>query len=324
MGGPGTLRTPSRPEPLSFRVRGVPHDTREASPTDKLTSPQLIPSRVKGRVFRVFSHPRAAPHGSGFFFSRTMDSWDGYNYYTTNSTEWIVLMNLSTSEWDIGFLPPHVVAIPGPFNSSYNFSADTLVIENASRAEFGSRDIEQVIFGAASGLIIAWAILFLAWHLKRGTLFKPRASSSHPTDDDENTLPLHANRNFLSATEFRKKLDIVYDSEDTELELYKRGIRGDGVSSEDIEVGTELLRKMYKKDLQVWASQSAVEYSQQDRLLWMDQSDSLLAELRSLVGEWNTRRPGAAEEWTREEQQELNTLVKMLSELPQTRYPTDG
>ncbi len=253
-----------------------------------------------------------------------MESWDNYNYYTTNSTEWIVLMNLSTSEWDIGFLPPDVVAIPGAFNSSYNFSADTLVIPNASRAEFGTRDIEQVIFGAASGLIIAWGILFLAWHLKRGTLTKPRASSSHPTDDDENTLPLHANHNFLSVPEFKRKLSAVYDDEETELELYKRGIRTDGVNSEDIEVGTELLRKMYKKDLQVWAAQSAVEYSQADRLLWMDQSDSLLAELRRLVGEWNTRRPGAAEEWTREEQQELNTLVRMLSELPQTRYPADG
>jgi len=90
-----------------------------------------------------------------------MESWDGENYYTTNFTEMVALMNLSTAEWGVGYLPPNLVAIPDALNDTYGFGSDTLVIEYAARTEVGSRDTEKVIFGVTSGVVILWAAVWL-------------------------------------------------------------------------------------------------------------------------------------------------------------------
>ncbi|KAI0450096.1 hypothetical protein F5B21DRAFT_529306 [Xylaria acuta] len=34
-----------------------------------------------------------------------MESWENYNYYTTNATTWVELMNLSTAEFGLGYFP---------------------------------------------------------------------------------------------------------------------------------------------------------------------------------------------------------------------------
>lgn len=257
-----------------------------------------------------------------------MESWDGYNYYTTNTKEWVVLMNLSTTEWNIGWLPPNVVAIPGPLNSSYNFSAGTLVIENASRANFGSRDIEKVIFGVTAGLVLLWALPWFGYHWWKGNLLNPRGSADHDEPDGGDHLHVASPSGatvfggnaggFMPADRFKEELDAFYEDVQTELELHERTIQTDGVSPEDVEGGTELLRKMYDITLGIWATQNAQEVSIEERELWMDQSDALMADLRSLVASWNTRQNLAG--WSQEEQLELNQLAEILRRIPEKRY----
>ncbi|KAG7284674.1 hypothetical protein NEMBOFW57_009283 [Staphylotrichum longicolle] len=253
-----------------------------------------------------------------------MKSWNGYNYYTTDPQKWVQLMNLSTAEWNIGPLPPNVVAIPGPLNSSYNFPAGVLVIENASRTTFGSRDIENVIFGATAGLVPLWALPWFGYHWWQGTLLNPKGSAHHDEEpDDGGGYPRDASPSgttvfgsggggggFMPADRFREELDAIYEDVRTELELYERTIQVDGVSAEDVEGGTELLRKLYETRLKIWASQNALEYSNEEWDLWLDQCDALMAGLKSLVDSWNTRQNLAG--WSPEEQNEIAQLAEML------------
>lgn len=108
-----------------------------------------------------------------------MESWEGYNYYTTNSSKWILLMNLSTSEWGVSPLPPFLVALNGsladqPPDVEYNSS--TLVIEHAGQAETGDRATEKIIFGITSAIAISFWLVWL-W-MNRKTLLDPLGSAA--------------------------------------------------------------------------------------------------------------------------------------------------
>ncbi|KAM7208581.1 chaperone protein DnaK, partial [Naviculisporaceae sp. PSN 640] len=259
----------------------------------------------------------------------TMESWRGYNYYTANATKWVQLMNLSTSEWNIGPLPPNVVAIPGPLNSSYNFSPETLVIENASQVSFGSRDIEKVLFGATSGLVLLWAFLWLAWNRKK--LLEPRGSSTlrsseeidhgHSLDGDtahnNSVLELGAmgDGRFVTAKRFKDELDVYYENVRTELELYEKNPKIDGVDPEDVEAGTELLRRRYDTQLGIYSEQNSNEVSQRERDQMAEQSEVLLADLRKLVESWRAGKVNTAG-WSPEELQELKEIGEKLRAMP--------
>src|SRR3569833_432328 len=255
-----------------------------------------------------------------------MESWDPYNYYTTNPKEWVKLKNLSTAERNIGFLPAGVVAIPGPLNSSYNFTAGTLVTENASRTNFGSRDIEKVIFGAASGLVLLWALPWFFYHLWKGTLLSPRGSTDHgePEADDHPrpTSPSgttvfggYVDSGFMPANVFEKELDVFYEDVRTELELHEKKIKADGVSAEDVERGTEMLRKLYDNRLGLWATRNAQEFGIEEWNLLAEQSDVLVKDLRGLIASWTARENAVV--WSQEERHELQQLVSALRQLPE-------
>lgn len=266
-----------------------------------------------------------------------MESWKGYNYYTTDPAKWVELMNLSTSQWNIGPLPPDVVAIPGPLNASYNFPPGTLVIENVSQVSFGSRDIEKVIFGATSGLVLLWAFSWVSWNLWKGILLQPRGSTLpsseetepghglHPTNLDGKTvadssvLELGAMGNgFIPASRFKTELDVYYDDVRTELEMYEKNLRTDDVEAEDVEAGTELLRRMYDTQLGIYAMQNSNEVTQRDRDQMAEQSVALMADFRKLVASWSGKQNVVG--WSAEELEELKQLGALLKGHPENRY----
>lgn len=264
-----------------------------------------------------------------------MESWRGHNYYTTNTTKWVELMNLSTSEWNIGRLPPNVVAIPGTLNASYNFPPETFVIENASQVTFGSRDIEKVLFGATSGLVLLWAFSWLAWNWWKGILLEPRGSSTLPSSEE--TEPGHSldgetahnssmlelgamgDGGFVTAKSFKDELNVYYENVRTELELYEKNPRVDGVDPEDVEAGTELLRRIYDTQLGIYAMQNSHEVTQRERDQMAEQSEALLADLRKLVASWSSGKQNTAG-WSPEELQELKELGQLLRAIPENRY----
>ncbi|KAK4447446.1 hypothetical protein QBC34DRAFT_128416 [Podospora aff. communis PSN243] len=262
-----------------------------------------------------------------------MESWRGYNYYTANPAKWVELMNLSTSEWNIGPFPPNIVAIPGPLNASYNIPPGSLVIENASQANAGSRDTEKVIFGATSGLVILWAFGWCFWHWWKRTLFSPRGSKHLSSEDldggnayypdgdtvaDGSTLELGAMGNgFIPASRFKDELEIYYENVRTELELYEKKLGTDNVAPEDVEAGTELLRRRYLAQLGIYGMQNAHEVTEMERDQMAEKSDALMADFRKLVASWGGQQNTVG--WSEEEREELRELMALLKATSENR-----
>ncbi|KAI0811533.1 hypothetical protein GGR55DRAFT_105028 [Xylaria sp. FL0064] len=105
-----------------------------------------------------------------------MESWEGYDYYTTNTTTWVDLMKLSTTEFGLGYFPKAIVAIPGYLNSSAQFPDDTFVIELFGLDQFDQGQTVKALLGAVSGvaLFLGGLLLWVNWK----TIFHPRNSSN--------------------------------------------------------------------------------------------------------------------------------------------------
>jgi hypothetical protein len=185
-----------------------------------------------------------------------MESWEHYNYYTRNNTLWVPLMNYSTVEWGVGWLPSNVVAIPGPLNSSWNFPPGTIVIENANIEELSDkRTVESIAFGITSAIGLLWAALYLLHGKTTGTLFRPKpmhedttAKSSNPstTQSDSQLMSNASADNFKMADDFKRELLKYYETVTTvttELEIFERDASTQVLEGEDVEAVTELVRK---------------------------------------------------------------------------------
>ncbi|KAK7911709.1 hypothetical protein PG985_014190 [Apiospora marii] len=96
-----------------------------------------------------------------------MESWESNpsKIYTTNQTLWVELMNQSTSEWSLGWLPANVYAINGTLASSnppVQFPDGAFVIEGAGVTTAGSAAIEDLIFGLATAAVLLSGIIWLS------------------------------------------------------------------------------------------------------------------------------------------------------------------
>jgi hypothetical protein len=245
-----------------------------------------------------------------------MESWEGYNYYTTDNQKWIQLMNYSTAEWRVGWLPLNVAAIPGPLNNSWQFPPGTTVIENASLPDIGDRGIEKVVFGVTSGVVILWAAWWLGRSIYRGTLFKP-LSNHDETDND-------ADDGRLDHEEFMQTLcNYYYPPIQTELELYEKNPYVEDVAGEDVEAVMELLRRMYDCDLGLYSLQYSPEAQDEERDELRIKSDAILAEVRTIVTSWNHQQEDVqrrAQWWDKEERDRLREIVETMQMIPEKRY----
>ncbi|KAK3943371.1 hypothetical protein QBC46DRAFT_39759 [Diplogelasinospora grovesii] len=265
-----------------------------------------------------------------------MESWAGYNYYTTDPDKWVNLINLSTVEWGVAPLPPNVFAIPGSLNASYapgDFPNNSIIIENAAKTQFGSRDIEKIVFGITSGLAIAWGLGWLWWTWRKGDLFKPRNHNRQDGDPAalHHLLLSEENSDFVSAAKLRDELYNSYyepghkgpEMEDTSMAVAE----GTEVKSEDVEALIALVQKMYAFDLKLWAHQSDESMTASERDSLRRKSDAILADVRRVIISWNDQirnNPGAGSPWSQVEVEMLRLLEEILTvNLPTKRYHTE-
>ena len=247
-----------------------------------------------------------------------MESWEGHNYLTGANSKWVELMNLSTAEWNMGWLPPNVVAIPGALNDTYNFPLDTFVIQYASMSQIGPDNIEAVVFGVCSAIAWVWALAWLAWGVKDKSLLKPRAwarlASGGRTGRGSNDVHLGHYQNAppisgedgdgiasgsgsgidlvegeFYAADFEKRLDRYYPRFASYSEVYERDAKTGALEADEVTAASELLVRMLRNDSKLRALQRAtgVGADEMDRL--RAESDAMLAEVRRRVTAWSVK-----------------------------------
>lgn len=268
-----------------------------------------------------------------------MESWQGLNYYTTSPERWVHLMNLSTADFGVAPFPPNVIAITDTLWNRTNhsiplqFPNDTIIIENASKAQLGSRDVERIVFLGTSALAILWAVFWL-W-MNWGALLRPRSSRSPttaggPGDDNDVDIELAngggnltSNPNFIPASAFRTQIRyFYYQNIYSGIELVEKDHMYDEIDAEDVEEMIRLVQKMYETDLEIWSMQNVRHRtSQAERDELMRRSDGILHEVRRKVaGQW-TQQPSLGR-WNGEERRCLEQVRHILVEnLPENRYP---
>lgn len=271
-----------------------------------------------------------------------MESWLNENYYTTFPPKWIHLMNLSTAEFGLAPFPPNLIAINDTLLSLENTSFpltlpnNTIIIENAAKTTLGSRQVEQIVFLATSGLALLWGIFWL-WSNRDG-LFRPRSGGKIAGDEDEeeesngddielsagNTLT--TNPNFLSAAIFRERMKEFYPQNGCiGIELVEKDISAEEIDAEDVEEVITLVRKMYETDLKIWALQNVRDAgSRVEREALKRRSDGILGEVRRRVVQgWNCE-PSVGR-WEVEERKMVEGIGRILVDnIPEERYPGGG
>ena len=255
-----------------------------------------------------------------------MESWRGRNYLTSKPDKWIELMNLSTVEWGIGYLPAGLKAIAGRLNSSYQFPPHTTVIQNAGKEEAGSRDVEKIVFGVTSGVVIFWAIIWL--YLNYSKFSSVGNTPLNPTSSDAASLGTSItmnnfdDENFVKTRDFRDKLRyFYYESDKTEVEIREKDFRHESVDAEDIETVNALLRQMFSLDLKLWAGQQTRRARQGGNAELMAKSDAILAEVHRLVASWNVNlNDPQTTVATDAEKQEMRKIVEFLQRIGTQRY----
>jgi len=287
-----------------------------------------------------------------------MESWRGpdINIYTYNATKWVEYMNLSTLEWTIGYFPPNLVAIPGALSdtSAEQIANGSLVIENASRADLGTRAVEKVVFGVTAGLVILGAGIWLFLHWRHDTLFKSRKetrgtadhestkshrygagaaenaphelqslrSGSHGTPgatESLNTDAAAAENGVISYQAFRAKLTrFYYAGLDTELEVYEKG-EGDEPDGSDVEAVTDKLRRMYGLDLDYWARQGSRRYNRAALEHIRSQSRAIWTEVRMTINGWQHGRNPPVN-WSHAENASLQDINLTMGAMGEDRF----
>ncbi|KAH8879092.1 hypothetical protein GQ53DRAFT_775238 [Thozetella sp. PMI_491] len=247
-----------------------------------------------------------------------MNSWKGYNIYTTNNATWVELMNTSTLELGIGSFPPHVFALLGTANDSDRFPDGAFIIDNASRTDFGTDKIEQVIFASTAAIVIIAVAGWLWKNIKDKTLLKPSGLESTISGElprpnsPQSSLTLSTNE--MSGREFARQLNRFYDEAvDTELEMYEKKIREEGVDVDDIERAGDMIREIYELNLNLYGLQSATNVADGHKLLLRQKRDELITEATAVLTSWVE---GAKEiGWTGDEFQELQKTFRVLQDI---------
>ncbi|KAI0146245.1 hypothetical protein GGR57DRAFT_506538 [Xylariaceae sp. FL1272] len=200
----------------------------------------------------------------------SMESWENYNYYTTNSTQWVEPMNYITAKWGFGFFPPNVVALPGAFNSSSHVPSKSLVIEYAGRADTGSRATEAIVSGVVSALVISLLVVWLYFNRKTCSILSTHKETvnnhkDNSTGDSRASTELNSllDTKFWGIDEFRNQVfNFFYEAVYSEIEVAEKGLN-EAIDSDDIEAITDLVRKMYGLQLYLRSHQDSHNFTEQ-------------------------------------------------------------
>jgi hypothetical protein len=260
-----------------------------------------------------------------------MESWEESNYLTRDPALWVKLMNDSTVEWGVGPFPFNVAAIPGDLNGSQSFRPGTLVITNAGIPNIGDKDVEKVVFGVASGLIISWGIGWLLYSWKYNKFRVPLNSRRQPPLST--SVLSHSTATTQAAAQGKgdggpyrshkafghELLTYYYEPYSTETEEYQKDTRNAGVESDDVEEVSQLLRKLYENDMWVWSRWSAPAVSEIEKDQHRSNSDAILQDIFRIVDSWDDRHTSG---WSNEARQQLQAIKQQLDMIraPYPRY----
>ncbi|KAH0443917.1 hypothetical protein CcaCcLH18_00743 [Colletotrichum camelliae] len=266
-----------------------------------------------------------------------MESWEGHNYYTANISKWVDLMNISTADWGIGWLPSNVVAIPYALNDSIaaQYPENTTFIENASKSTTGHRATEKIVFGVVSGLAILWAVVWLYYSLRTdkfeyrpidfgssdnyGSAKPGRYSSSHGTLENGTSQ-------LMDVMEFERNLKRFYSQIKTGLEYEDKSSHGDtSIRGDDVEAVTNLLRIMYDLDLGIWSRQDihAGEDHEMHNTESRTRSNAIWAEVREIVGKWEAGLTNGSVRLPPNEQENMKDIISLFGQYRKDRYLED-
>ncbi len=263
-----------------------------------------------------------------------MESWAGYNVSTTDIAEWLYLMNLSTQEWGLAYLPPGIYVWDPTLNDSFHFPDNSTIIRIPSYAHWTTVQVEGIACGIAAAIALLWAIWYIWRNYKEifGSQSKTRALSSdeeskesHPHMRETRNAPgAHPTTVWqgepISDATFRHWISkFYYLNIVTEVELYENDCLLDGVEAEDVVAVTELVRKMCGIDFDVWRNQQArygISAGKGDEL--RIKSDAMLAEVRRIIAAYTRQRVA---NWTAAELEQLQAISRILREdIPESRY----
>ncbi|KAK0638695.1 hypothetical protein B0T16DRAFT_229279 [Cercophora newfieldiana] len=258
-----------------------------------------------------------------------MESWQSLNYNTRNVTKWTELMNLSTTEWNLGPLPPNLVAVQGTLNDSAlaAYPPGTVIIQNAGKTDLGDRAAEGVVFGLCSAVALLWAAAWLVWSIRDGTLLKPREGARtmvgrspgssetrvdhhHHQDEDEDGGAFHAEQ-------FEKRLlTTYYPTVASHPEVYEK--RGGSLEADEITGVSELLVRMFRNDMRLRGLRNAQRVSAEELEELRGVSDALLKEVHGRVERW--MGDGKDKGLDGAEREELKGVVTALARQKVPRY----
>lgn len=235
-----------------------------------------------------------------------MNSFYDQPYISSNRSVWVELMNKSTADWGLSPFPANVVALNGSLADAPQGSVptDAIVIENAGKTLLGDRPIEPIVFGITSSLAVICVVVFLVV----GFMNKSLGLSDQvvlPGEDSTERRPLgpgalergHGGigsgpnspsadgpHDFMTDAGFRRSLrDYYYPPTVTETELRDKDFVVETVDGDDIEAVTELLRKMYATDLEIWSRSGDHSFNPDAHKA---KSDAILAEVRDRFEAW--------------------------------------
>lgn len=253
-----------------------------------------------------------------------MNAWtnnDNVNIYTKDYTQWAKYMNLTTKELNVGPFPSNIVAIPGSFNDgNYDFPDDTIVVENTSRAKLNTRDIEQVVFGGASGVAILvmflwvlfrWKQLRLQIKILQGTGIYDAVGNPRPSGHSGSTATAVDDDRLVSDRDFRERLGLYYDMVTTMPELTEK-TRGESVEVEDIEAVNSLLRKMFEVDIGIFTARNTTAVGRGEIEALEGRRDDIFAEVRRVVGGWGDK-PRGVTRWDADEMELMKSVNACLN-----------
>ncbi|KAL8366164.1 hypothetical protein RB595_004778 [Gaeumannomyces hyphopodioides] len=245
-----------------------------------------------------------------------MNSFHDQPYTTGNQSIWVELMNKSTADWGLSPLPAKLVSLRGSLTDAPPGSvpADAIVIENAGRTLAGDKPIEVVVFGITAAIAIACFAGFLIYSYYMGSLGLS-SQAELPGDDMNERRPLGPGAleqgggtpdspgadGFMTDEAFQRSLrNYYYPPTVTETELRERDYVAEPADGDDVEAATELLRRMYANDLEIWSHGSDRSFNADARKA---RSDAMLREVRGRFEAWGAAANGSGRiDWRAEVQ----------------------
>lgn len=264
-----------------------------------------------------------------------MEAWNGYNLSTTNYTQWLWLLNLSTVEWRIGKFPPNVIAVNGSFNASRganyinsSLGNDTggskifILTYDDTAPRLNATQVQLIAYLLSP--VLAALMIFAYMSLPLGP------KHSQPSKDTLSSLESATDEpRFMPVSEFEEKLRLYYSSDKTEAEVQQKDFSEDPIEWSDVEGVAELLRQWYDVKSQIVSQRKSLEADAAEKRRQLeDRGKSLLEEIEARASEWERHIDGGQNRVhdisDKERRRERTEVLEVLRSIQEARGTNQG